>query len=197
MSEAGRGPTAENLLRSFPVYLATDDRQTALSKLTAAGLAERGEEVQRAILYQNIDTLPEQVLDMLAYDFKVDWWDKDYTIEEKRETLKGSWQVHRSMGTKGAVEKAISAIYEGAKVKEWFEYGGKPYCFKIELEIDEEAETVAGKRKKVLDRANYYKPVRAHLDGIEYIDAGGGATTVAMAGAACEIFQEQAEAVRY
>jgi len=61
----------------------------------------------------------------------VDWWDYNYTLEEKRKTLKDSWNVHRTLGTKGAVEKAISAIYPGTEVREWFEYAGQPYHFKL------------------------------------------------------------------
>lgn len=67
------------------------------------------------------------------YDFKVDWWDGDYSLEEKRRTLKDSWRVHRMLGTKAAVETAISAIYPNSAVKEWFEYGGRPYYFKLEI----------------------------------------------------------------
>ena len=73
----------------------------------------------------------DQLLDILANDFKVDWWDANYTLEEKRRTLKDSWNVHRRLGTKAAVVLAISAIYPDTQVSEWWEYGGKPYHFKL------------------------------------------------------------------
>lgn len=157
----------ENLLRAFPYFLSTDERQEAFAKLTAEELAKRAEEVRLAVLYANIDILPERVLDILAYDFKVDWWDTAYTLEEKRETLKGAWEVHRHLGTKRAVETAISAIYPNGKVKEWFDYGGEPYHFRLEIDTSREARTIE-QQNQVLDRVGYYKNLRSHLDSITY-----------------------------
>ncbi len=64
----------------------------------------------------------------------MDWWDSDYSTEEKRRTLAASWQVHKTLGTRAAVEKAASAVYPNTKVQEWFEYGGEPYRFKLDVQ---------------------------------------------------------------
>ena len=37
-------------------------------------------------IYARIDELDEQLLDILAYDYKIDWWDKGLTLAEKRRT---------------------------------------------------------------------------------------------------------------
>ena len=130
--------TAENLLRALPEVLRNDESMAALAASVAQVLARRPEEIQRLAIYPRIDELPEELLDILAYDFKVDWWDADYTLEEKRRTLKDSWRVHRMLGTKAAVELAISAIYLNTKVSEWFEYGGEPYHFKLLIDVTQE-----------------------------------------------------------
>ena len=167
--------TAENLLRALPEVLRNDESMAALAASVAQVLAQRPEEIQRLAIYPRIDELPEELLDILAYDFKVDWWDADYTLEEKRRTLKDSWRVHRMLGTKAAVETAISAIYPDTKVREWFDYGGEPYHF--QLLIDATYEDVSpAKHKRVLDRVEYYKNLRSVLDDVEYYDAGGSAT---------------------
>ena len=167
--------TAENLLRALPEVLRNDESMEALAASVARVLAQRPEEIQRLSIYPRIDELPEELLDILAYDFKVDWWDGDYSLEEKRQTLKDSWRVHRMLGTKAAVETAISAIYPETKVSEWFEYGGNPYHFK--LLIDATFENVSpAKHQRVLDRVEYYKNLRSVLDEVEYYDAGGSAT---------------------
>ena len=98
--------TAENLLRALPEVLRNDESMAALAASVAQVLARRPEEIQRLAIYPRIDEIPEELLDILAYDFKVDWWDADYTLEEKRRTLKDSWRVHRMLGTKAAVELA-------------------------------------------------------------------------------------------
>lgn len=159
--------TEENLLRQFPQALTGDPALLALGRVLAGALERRAGENERAALYTAIDRLPERVLDILARDFKVDWWDPSYDLEEKRRTLKDSWRVHRTMGTKAAVEAAISAIYPKVAVQEWFEYGGKPYHFK--LLIDFTGQVWSEERpRKVLERVEYYKSLRSHLERLEY-----------------------------
>lgn len=167
----------ENLLRVFPPYLATDERQYSLAKLTAEELEARAEETKLAAIYQNIDALPEWALDRLAYDFKVDWYDPEYTIEEKRATIKSAWRVHRILGTKAAVEEAISAIYPKTKVEEWFQYGGQPYHFKLLIDVTYER-VDPEKHRRVLERARYYKPLRSTMDGVSYEARPSGRATV-------------------
>jgi len=128
MSNA-HGISKENLMLTFPVGLRETPSIAALGSVTAEALAKRPTEISRLSLYPRIDELPEELLDILAYDFKVDWWDPNYSLEEKRRVFKDSWYVHKHMGTKAAVETSIRAIYPGTKVLEWFEYGGEPYHF--------------------------------------------------------------------
>ena len=147
------GITAENLMRTLPVGIGWDETIQALGALAAETLSRRPEEIRRLLIYPNIDNLDEELLDILAYDFKVDWWDGDYSLEEKRRTLKDSWRVHRMLGTKAAVETAISAIYPKSAVKEWFEYGGRPYYFKLEINATGSNGDL-DKQRRVLQRLN-------------------------------------------
>ncbi len=167
MNDSGLGITRENLLLIVPPALTHDPSIMALASSDAAALAARVAEIDRVRMIPNIDELPEELLDILARDFKVDWWDPEYTAEEKRRTLKTSWKVHRMMGTKAAVETALSAIYPGASVEEWFQYGGEPYHFRVKVKILD-AEYVPAKHKRVLERIAWYKNLRSHMDRIWY-----------------------------
>lgn len=177
------GITKDNLLRTFPEALSKDENMLALATITANELALRPSEISLLKIYSRIDELPEDLLDILAYDFKVDWWDYNYSLKEKRQTLKDSWAVHRSLGTPGAVEKAISAIYPNTQVSEWFEYAGEPYHFKILIDVTYESVDPV-KHQRAIDRIQIYKNRRSHSDGIEYIYVpvgncrGYGATTL-------------------
>ena len=162
------GRTPENLLRALPGVLKNDASMFAIASSVADALSARVEEMDGIRVYSRIDELPEGLLDILAYDFKVDWWDADYTLAEKRQVLKDSWGVRRKLGTKAAVEMAISAIYGGTVVSEWFEYGGEPFCFK--LLIDSTFENIdPEKHRRVLERVGFYKNLRSWLDGVEYV----------------------------
>ncbi len=179
------GITSENLLRALPPALARDENMLALASAVADEFALRPDEIKSLIIYSRIDDLPEALLDILAHDFKVDWWDYNYSLAEKRRTLKDSWNVHRTLGTKGAVEKAISAIYPDTKVEEWFTYGGDPYHFKLQIDITYEGVNPV-KHQRVLDRVEYYKNLRSHLDNVEYIYLPAGyCTSYGAAAMAC------------
>lgn len=133
------GLTAGNLMAALPDALRQDSSVLALAESVAGLLASRPEEIDRLRIYPAIDALPENLLDILAYDFKVDWWDPEYSLDEKRWTLKTSWKVHKTLGTKAALEAAMSAVYPGTEVEEWFEYGGEPHHFRVFIRGEETA----------------------------------------------------------
>ena len=159
--------TKENILAQLPAVLQNDPNLFALATSTAQVLARRKNEIRMLEIFSRIDELPEDLLDILAYDFKVDWWDYNYTVEQKRQTLKDSFRVHKHLGTKYAVQTAISAIYPDTKVTEWFEYGGTPFTFRLTIDATN-VETTSTKHQKVLALVDYYKNKRSHLDGITY-----------------------------
>ncbi|MCL2488631.1 MAG: phage tail protein I, partial [Oscillospiraceae bacterium] len=119
------GITPENLLRILPDVLKNDESMLALANAIIGVLAGQPDDIEEVMIYTRIDKLPEPLLDILAYDFKVDWWDANYTLAEKRRVLKESWAVRRRLGTKAAVQRAVSAIFDDTLVQEWFEYGGQ------------------------------------------------------------------------
>lgn len=164
---AVHGLTQENMTAALPKALREDPSMVALADAIAGVLEARREEIDRLRIYPAIDRLDEQLLDILARDFKVDWWDPEYSLEEKRRTLADSWRVHKMLGTKAAVEMAISAIYPHTRVLEWFEYDGQPYHFRLDINITNDSIDSA-KQHRVLERLNFYKSLRSHNDGVTY-----------------------------
>ena len=166
MSNA-HGLTKENLLFTFPAVLRENPSIAALGDVTMEALAKRPTEISRLSIYPRIDELPEKLLDILAHDYKVDWWDPNFTLEEKRRVFKDSWKVHKTLGTKAAVETAIRAIYPLTTVEEWFEYGGEPYHFRLNIDITSDSGD-RERQRRVLERLNFYKNLRSHNDGVRY-----------------------------
>ena len=167
MNDSKLGITRENLLLIVPPALTHDPAMMARAAADAEALAARLAEIDRVRIIPNIDALDETVLDILARDFKVDWYDPGYSLEEKRRTVKSSWRVHKTLGTKAAVETAIRAIYPLTTVEEWFEYGGEPYHFRLNIDITSDSGDRA-RQKRVLERLNFYKSLRSHNDGVRY-----------------------------
>lgn len=142
-----RGLTKENLVATLPVALQKDKSAVALAEAVAAALSERPEEIDRIRIYPEIDRLDDQLLDILAHDFKVDWWDPDYGVTVKRRMLKSSWRVHKTLGTKAATDRAVAAVYPDSTVLEWFKYGGEPHHFKVTVRNDGTLNSMQGIEK--------------------------------------------------
>ncbi|MCD8199796.1 MAG: phage tail protein I [Coriobacteriaceae bacterium] len=164
MSDNPNGITKENLLSIFPSGLTRSESVNALAAAVAKVLAERPAEIAKVLIYPAIDELPEDLLDILAYDFKVDWYDYNYSLEVKRRLIKTSFYVHRTLGTKAAVQAAVTAIWPNSRVEEWFEYGGEPYWFRVVLDPSEET-TFNVTNDDLVWAINFYKSLRSHWDG--------------------------------
>ena len=156
-----------DFMKKFPPALKKDKLMSALGKIAAEELHITARETRKNIIYADIDKLSETWLDVLAYDLHVDWYDYDYPVEVKRAVIKDSIKVHQKLGTKYAVETALRNVYKGASIKEWFEYGGRPYYFKIN--IDTSGSSLAENAyADILNKVQFYKNLRSHLEMISY-----------------------------
>ena len=159
---SNHGITVDNLLATFPEALARDENLQALATAIANVLNARVPEIDRVRIYPNIDGLPEDLLDILAVDLKIDWYDAAYPLAIKRRIVKSSIEVHRVLGTKGAVARALSAIYPGTTVEEWFEYGGNFPYFRIILDVTQQ--TIEVSHDEIVKAVNIYKSLRSKLE---------------------------------
>lgn len=155
------------LLKAFPHALSGDGAMVALASVSAKEMTELYEEADLTLIYSQIDLLDESVLDILAYDFKIDWWDANASIEVKRAVLKNSFFTHRKMGTAHAVKNAIRDNYGGTEIKEWFEYGGQPYHYKVEIDLGDSLYN-ADILCDIVKRVNIYGNVRSKLEQLTF-----------------------------
>lgn len=88
-------------------------------------------------VFTGLDTAPEAVLDAVAASWNIAWYDTGYTVEQKRRIVKSAITVRKMIGTAEAVKLQLNAVWPGTQVKEWFEYGGEPGCFRVESENPE------------------------------------------------------------
>lgn len=82
-------------------------------------------------VFSAIDTVPVDVLDLLALELNTQYYDSSIEIEAKRALIKNTMVWYMSGGTPRAVEELIAAVFGEGSVSEWFEYGDEPYYFKI------------------------------------------------------------------
>ena len=186
------GITETNLLAQLPRVLAEDESANALGAAAAEALANRQAEIPLATIYTRIDELDEDLLDQLAYDFKIDWYGYDLPIQAKRNLLKTNWYVHRHRGTTAGVRTAIQAIYPKSDVEEWWQDwydNGQPYHFTVVLDATENP-VFPVRGQDFFWAVGIYKPVRSWLDGVAFrasihIKIGVGARWLVYYGRVC------------
>lgn len=120
-----------NLIDLLPPNLARDMEVQAIAAAIDKELKAVNESISECILLPRLDQLPEAVVDHLAWERHVDFYEPDLPIEQKREMVRQSKLWHRRKGTPSAVEELITAIFGDGVVQEWFEYGGAPFYFKV------------------------------------------------------------------
>ena len=110
-----------------------------------------------------VDQQVPPLLDILAWEMHVDiWagWEGDLPIEKKIELINSSIDWHRHMGTRYAVDQMLKVVFEQGHVTEWYEYGGRPYYFRINFE----GEIDPDKWEQVKKAVYAVKNVRSWLD---------------------------------
>lgn len=166
-----------DLLRLLPPSLKEDPKIVAFAQAVAEELQVTNALIRLNLIYARIDELDETLLDILAYDMHVDWYDYGYPLDVKRATIKDSVRVHRRLGTKYAVETALGNVFPGSRVEEWFQYGGDPYRFRVIIDATA-AGVTAQKQESVLAKIRFYKNLCSHLDSISYQMETSGTVTV-------------------
>lgn len=159
------GITTTNLLRTLPEVLRNDEKMQAIAFSIAETLALRPEEIDRVRIYPNIDNQPEGILDILAYDFKVDWYNYNYPLSVKRDLIKNNIKVRRKMGTTFATETALRSLHPYTDIEEWFEYGGDFPYFRIILDVTESRVTAVF--ADIIKSVNMCKARRSKLESGE------------------------------
>lgn len=157
-----KGINQESMLSVLPSVLKKDKGMYDLAQLIGWIMGKDAGAVDAPAIFQHIDQLPEELLDILAVDYKVDWYDYDADIATKRRQFADNWHVREHLGTVQAVKTAIQNVWPDSTVEEWFEYDGEPGYFQVLLNMTTVASVPFDKAVRMID---IFKPVRAHIDG--------------------------------
>ena len=96
------------------------------------------EAVCEDFIISRIGVLPEPVLDLLAWQWHVDFYELANSIEAKRDLVKNSINWHRHKGTRGAILKALEMLGVEAKFTAWYDdedNKNNPYTFAIDAKL--------------------------------------------------------------
>lgn len=130
--------TSISLLDILPSNLLEDPQVSAAARALDAELQAVTRATAETLHLPRLDELPETVVDLLAWQWHVDFYEPlGLDIATKRRLVKESIAWHRTKGTPAAVEKMLKAVWGSAHIEEWFEYGGSPGCFRVDIATTE------------------------------------------------------------
>ncbi|WII39706.1 phage tail protein I [Paenibacillus thiaminolyticus] len=156
------------LIDLIPLNLQEDQNVRAAAEAIDNELRAVTELMPSVAILHHIDTLDEQWVDELAWQFHVDFYDPSLPLEQKRELVKNSLAWHRRKGTPSAVEELVRTIFHSGDVVEWWEYGGEPGYFRV---IVTDPSATHDRAKEFLAAVNSVKNTRSWLERIEIITA--------------------------
>lgn len=145
----------------LPPPLAGDERFRALGK-TAARISDI--DLSPLLVYL-VDTVNATALPHLAEQLHLlgEGWQFARDDDERRRLLKRAVELHRYKGTRWAIQQVLETLALSGQISEWFEYGGQPYHFRINVDL----------ATRGIDEATFdalvaliteYKNVRSHLE---------------------------------
>lgn len=152
-----------DLLALMPKFMRDDETTVALCKAIAPQLAKVLQARDEALMLPFTSQAPEWLLDELAWEYGLSWYDTAAPIEVKRRLIQSATYVKKHLGTVGAVERTISDYFGDGEVEEWFNYGGEPYMFRVRTTNIRINDDLAGLFRMAL---NATKNVRSHLEAI-------------------------------
>lgn len=142
-------------IKNFPEVI-------ALSYAISKAIKKLVDCTENISVYAAVDELPEKMLNLLAVELRAQYYDEKLSIEQKRTIVKSALLWHEHAGTPYAVEEMIKAVFGTGEVKEWFEYGGKPYYFRVETDTTITEESTRN-FQNIMRRV---KNTRSHMEAI-------------------------------
>jgi phage tail P2-like protein len=135
--------------------------------------------VERVLQYEKdsmvlnfIDQLPEYILDVLAVEWNIPWYDSTYTLKQKRRIIAKSDVVKCYMGSAYSIRMQLDTVYPGSDFEEWFDYNGTPGHFRISLDISDSTPDDPAQEMTAQELERKFitaKKWSAHIDSFSYM----------------------------
>ena len=124
-----------SLLDISPPSITGDQNVKHLITSIDPELLSVSQDIREAFIVSRINELPEEVLDLLAWQWHVDFYELAHSLEAKREMVLKSIAWHRKKGTTSAILDALGMLGVEARFTSWQDEGAQPYTFAIDAKL--------------------------------------------------------------
>jgi len=152
-----------DLLSLQTKYMQQDKTTQALCASLTPQLQSLSEEVIACLIYSRVDYLGDELLDELAWQLNMDWYDSTAKTSVKRSLVKNALKVYRYRGTVYAINQVLADYFNDAEVREWFEDASAPYTFKV---IARNQAIASSDIERFNMAVNAVKNARSHMTGL-------------------------------
>lgn len=153
-----------------PPNIAADPQVSSLITAIDPQLQELSAASLEPLILARIDELPENVLDLLAWQLHADFYDLAGSLAMKREAVKGSILWHMHKGTEWAIHEALRQIDISAEFIPWWKDGSEPYTFKLKALVTGDFYRTQGRDKlqaSIRRAVEESKAARSYLAALE------------------------------
>lgn len=157
-----------SMVSLLPESLRKDPFIVALGEAVEKELKDAYREAESLSNFNGVDNLPEFLLDYLAYQKHVDYYDEKLPLDVKRSIVDNSLILHRLKGSPNSIERALLSVGVEAEVVEWFEYDAAPFHFMVEMAPNFSIVD----RGKMNEMVLIYKNLRSWFDGFVIVVVG-------------------------
>ncbi|MGC0153061.1 phage tail protein I [Chromobacterium vaccinii] len=148
-----------------PNVLAGDRRLSPLAELS-----RRLQRIDLApFLVYLVDQVGTDLLPLLAEQLHVagdEGWQLAGGEAQRRDLIKQAIELHRYKGTRWALQRVLATLNLNGRISEWFEYQGRPFHFRIDLDLSDRGLDEATYRalRQMLDQ---YRNARSRLESLD------------------------------
>ena len=156
-----KAPTHQLLTR----FMDGDAFTRNLFEIIVEELYEAAVEVPMLHLMANLAKQSDDVLDHLAWQFHVDFYDAKFERQKKIAVIRNAYQSHKYKGTPYALDLVFDSLGLDGHITEWFEDDANPYTFKANINVFDVG--INEDTYKMFERLiRHYKNVRSWLEEI-------------------------------
>ena len=153
------------LRRLLPGWMRGDAADLLLASGVDSTMARVAPQLDLLGVWGVLDRLPDAYLDELAWALDVDWYDSGASHATKADLVRNSDLVHMRLGTVDALASVVASYFGVGRVREWFDYAGRPHHFKVfttDPSVVEDENLV-----RFLDMLGRTKRLSSKFDGVQ------------------------------
>ena len=130
--------------------------------------------ISAAVIWADVENAFPDVLDAMAAELDAPFYSTDMTVEQKRAIIAAAFEYNSKVGTFESVQKLLAAAFGTGNVSEWFDYGGEPYYFRIDVNNIYPGTLTREGYQMFFKNIERVKPARAKIEDLHITHSADG-----------------------